>query len=44
MWFGVKKEVPIHGPHNGIKTKSINIQRKNNNYIEYSYTIRYSSI
>jgi hypothetical protein len=33
---------PIHGPHRGIT--SINIQRKNNNYIEYSYTMTYSSI
>ena len=32
---------PNHGPHNGIK--STNIQRKNHNYIEYSYTMTYLS-
>ena len=30
---------PNHGPHKGIK--SINIQRKNHNYIEYGYTMTY---
>jgi hypothetical protein len=30
-----------HGPHKGIK--STNIQRKNHNYIEYSYTMTYLS-
>jgi hypothetical protein len=32
---------PNHGPHKGIK--STNIQRKNHNYIEYSYTMTYLS-
>jgi hypothetical protein len=32
---------PNHGPHKGIK--STNIQRKNHNYIEYSYTMTYVS-
>jgi hypothetical protein len=32
---------PIHGPHKGIK--SINIQRKNNNYIEYIHCIWFAS-
>jgi hypothetical protein len=33
----VKNLFPNHGPHKGIK--STNIQRKNHNYIEYSYTM-----
>ena len=32
---------PNHGPHKGIK--STIIQRKNHNYIEYSYTMTYLS-
>ena len=32
---------PNHGPHKGII--STNIQRKNHNYIEYSYTMTYLS-
>ena len=37
---GYKKQdilFPNHGPHKGII--STNIQRKNHNYIEYSYTM-----